>query len=495
MSWKREVLIALAALICLLLFRTWRVGDPLDVDPIELPEAPTVSANLAATHLSQALRIRTIATRPGDPHPGSEGPWLEMHRWLEETYPLMHQELEKEFVDDYTLLYTWHGSDASLLPLMLMAHQDVVPVNPGTEGDWDAPPYSGDILEGFIYGRGALDDKGSLVGIAEAIEALVASGFDPRRTIYVLFGHDEEIVQDTGAGQAVELLRSRNVRLEMVLDEGGGVVTPPPLGAGKGMAAIGVVEKGWISLQLTAVDAGGHSSTPPRNTGTVRIARAVAALDKRQMPAAIGDPGLEPTIASVGRELPLLARIAVGNLWLFGPVLERFGSMNSFGNAQLRTTTAPTMLSGSTKENVLPQRATAVINFRIHPSNTSQDVIDHVRDIIEPIGGIELEVFGEVFEPTPVSPLDSYGYRVLHSVAADMTQGGLVTQVLVAGTTDSRHTFSLTDNVYRFMPSIGSAEDGAGVHGTNERIAVSSLHEMSERYAQIVLAMDQPQGE
>lgn len=258
------LLALLAALVAVILFRTFTYGGASAVIAVDLPDVPDISAQRAAANLSQALRFRTITVAPGDPRPGTEGPWLELHAWLEETYPAVHSAMAKELVADYTLLYTWQGSDPSLSPLLLMAHQDVVPVNIGTEGDWTAPPFAGEIVDGYIYGRGTIDDKGSMVAIMEAAEALVGSGFRPRRTVYFLFGHDEE-VSGSGAAAGVELLRSRGVAPIMALDEGFMIVDPSPL-TGKPMGFIGVAEKGYVTVSITAVADGGHSSAPPRNS-------------------------------------------------------------------------------------------------------------------------------------------------------------------------------------------------------------------------------------
>ncbi|MEM1110282.1 MAG: M20 family peptidase [Pseudomonadota bacterium] len=481
--------VATAGLIGVLVVRTLVLGKGPEVAAVELPRAPSFSAEEVARHLGEAIRFRTITTNAGDPQPGQEQPWLDLHSWLEARYPKMHAATTMDTVDGYSRLYRWQGSDSEQLPIMLMAHQDVVPVNPGTESDWAAPPFAGEIIDGYVYGRGALDNKSNMVAIAEAVEALLHEGFEPRRTVYILFGHDEEIVYDTGAEFAFDLLRERGVRLALVLDEGSGVIKPSPMG-GPAMGGINVAEKGWISLQLTATAEGGHSSAPPRNSATVRLARAVAALDDNQMPADLEVAPLPDTLATLAADMPFAQRLVMSNLWLFSGVVEMLFSSDRGMNATIRTTTAPTMLEGSAKENVLAQRATAVVNFRIHPSNTSADVIAHVQAITGEIGGIEVETIGEIYEPTPVSSTDYLGYRVLHSIATELADGGPVAPMLQVGATDSRHAFGVADNVYRFTPSIGSMDDFSGVHGTNERISVANMGSMPARYAQIILAMD-----
>ena len=206
----KKILMGLGALVVLVigvvLYRTFTYGGAPVGDRVELPDVPAISAEKAADHLAEAIRFTTITLANGDPRPGQEGPWLALHDWLETTYPAAHAAMTREIVPGtLTLLYTWQGSDPSLKPILLMAHQDVVPVNMGTEGDWTGAPFKGDIIDGYVYGRGALDDKGNLVGIMEAVDALAASGFQPKRTILVQFGHDEEVL-GSGAKAGIALL-------------------------------------------------------------------------------------------------------------------------------------------------------------------------------------------------------------------------------------------------------------------------------------------------
>jgi len=198
-------LLAISAVIVLLVsivvIRTLNYGGaPQNVRDITLPSVPEFDSMQAAERLGEAIGFRTMTVAPGDPRPGQEGPWLELQTWMEATYPAFHQAATKETIPGgYSLLFTWQGGDANLEPLLLMAHQDVVPVNIGTEDDWDAPPFSGAIQDGYVYGRGAIDDKGSMVALLEALDALARDGFDPRRTILLMLGHDEEV---SGSGAA-----------------------------------------------------------------------------------------------------------------------------------------------------------------------------------------------------------------------------------------------------------------------------------------------------
>lgn len=497
----KNVLLGIGALllilITVLLVRTFSFGGkPEGIQAVTLSDPPAVSADSAARQLSEAIQFRTITVAPGDPRPGQEGPWLALHEWLEATYPAFHAAAYREIVPGgLTLLYTWQGSDPSLKPILLMAHQDVVPVNIGTEEDWDAAPFSGAIQDGYVYGRGAIDDKASLVGIMAALDALAADGFEPRRTILVQLGHDEEI-SGSGAEAGIALLKSRGVEPVMALDEGFMVLETNPLTGGT-LGFIGVAEKGYLSLRITARAEGGHSSTPPRNSATVRLARALIALDENQMEADLSQPPISDMMQVVSMEMGFAARLAMANQWLLGDMLESRFAASPAGNAMIRTTTAPTMLAGSAKENVLAQRATAIVNFRIHPNNTPEGVMQHVRDVTSDIDGIEVSLLEDgIGSPaSPVSDTTNRAYGVLHAVASEVAGGAPVTPSLVLGATDARYASAITRDVYRFMPAIMSEEDLTGFHGTNERITVENMGRLARGYGQIVLAMDEGEAE
>jgi carboxypeptidase PM20D1 len=493
----KKVLLGVAGLIVLLvgiiLVRTFTYGGEPVGKRVDLPTAPDVSADVAARHLSEAVQFKTVTLAAGDPRPGQEGEWLALQDWLVTTYPAAHAAMARETVPGtLTLLYTWKGSDPSLKPILLMAHQDVVPVNIGTESDWTGAPFSGEIIDGYIYGRGTIDDKGNLVALMEAAEALAVSGFQPKRTVLFMFGHDEEVT-GSGAQAGIALLKSRGVEAELALDEGFMIIDPSPI-TGKPMGFIGIAEKGYTTVSVTAVAQGGHSSTPPRNSANVNLARAILALEENQMPADFSKPPVSDLFRAAGKDMPFAQRMAMSNLWLFQGMVESSIAKIPSGNAMVRTTTAPTMLAGSAKENVLPQRAVATVNFRVHPNDTPETVIQHVKDVTAGIDGIEVtSADGGINSPaSPVSPTDNRAYAVLASVAEVAGNGAPVAPGLVLGATDSRYATAITSNIYRFAPAMLTPEDLTGFHGTNERISVENMARLSKGYAQIILGMDGP---
>lgn len=476
--------LGLLGLVALLLVRGLLYGPPVTQQTVVLPEVPTIDVDRAAQALAEAIAIRTVSI--GADQPRETAAWLALHEWLAQRYPRAHAAMQREVIDELTLLYTWPGSDPTLPPMLLMAHQDVVPINLATVKDWTHPPFAGTVANGRIWGRGALDDKGSLVALMEATETLLAHDLKPQRTILLLFGHDEEI-GGAGVQAAVEVLRARGVRPELVLDEGYMVLAEFPL-TGRPAAIIGVAEKGYLTLKLTAPAAGGHSSMPPRESGAVRLARAIVALEENQLPGSLDDAPVADMLRGIAADMPFTQRILLANGWLFGGLIDARLSASPGGNATLRTTTAPTMLEGSVKDNVLPQAASAQVNFRIHPRDSSASVVEHVRALVTPFG-VEVEVPDVVLrsEPSPIAPTDTRAWQTLSALALWAGDGAPVAPGLVIGATDARHMGPLTDAAYRFLPIIATPAEIAGFHGTDEHLSVANMGSMVEGYARLIM--------
>src|SRR5690349_21878123 len=246
-----------------------------------------------AQRLAGALRFKTISYQDSMQFQPREFEGLQ--RYLRASFPKVHATLKLEKVNGYGLLYEWIGSDTGLAPAVLLAHQDVVPVEPGTEGKWTEPPFGGAIAAGYIWGRGALDDKGSLVAILEAVEHLISTGAKPRRTLYLAFGYDEEVGGRRGAARIADLLASRHLHPEFVLDEGGALATGLIPGVAAPVALVGIAEQGYVTVELTAQAEGGHSSMPPNETAVGMLAAGITRLEHHQMPRAIRGPDRKST--------------------------------------------------------------------------------------------------------------------------------------------------------------------------------------------------------
>ena len=475
------VLAAIVVLIAVIAYRTATYAPPTQtVSPaVDLAPDARIDVARAAQHLAEAVRIRTVSHQDAKDNDWAE--WDRLHAWLAATYPAAHAAMTREVVAGHTLVYTWRGADPSLPPIVLMAHHDVVPVTPGTEQDWSHPPFDGVIADGAVWGRGSIDDKGSMIGLFEGIESLVTSGFVPHRTVYVVSGHDEE-AGGTGAQAAAQLLQSRGVHAEFVLDEGLAVIADFPL-LGRPVALIGIAEKGYATLRVTAPAAGGHSSAPPPETGVEVLARAVLAITGKAFPLEFKGPAAD-MVRALAPDAPLLVRVAVANEWLFRPLLVRQIAATAAGAATLHTTIAPTMLRGSPKENVLPQDAAAWINYRIAPGLTADDVMRRATEATNGLG-VTLAWEGPAYDPSSVSSSTSQAYRVI----AELASGEERTPVapgLVTATTDSRHMVGLAEDIYRFQPIVASIGDLQMIHGTNEHMTMDNLRRTARFYARLI---------
>lgn len=451
-------------------------------------DVPAVDEAKAAEHLGRAVTFQTISHQ--NPAENDPTAFTALHKALEEMYPKVHQALTREVVGGGSLLYTWKGKDTSKPPVLLLAHMDVVPVEPGTEGDWQKPPFSGAIDGGYVWGRGTLDFKLAVVGLLEAAESLLEQGFSPSRTVYFAFGHDEEVSGLKGATAIVDLLKSRNVRAAYVLDEGMVIAEGILKGIDKPVALVGLAEKGYVSVEMVVESQGGHSSMPPRPTPAGILAAAIQKLETHPMPARIAGPA-RSLFETLAPEMPFANRVILSNLWLLSPLATKVLSGSPATDALLRTTTAPTMLEGSVKENVLPKRVRAVVNFRILPGDTVQSVLDHVKDVVadprvlvKPIDNSGSQ------DPSPVSDVLGPGYKSIEKTVRQIFPEAIVAPSLVLGATDSRHYQGIADAVYRFSPQRMKDEDRARFHGTNERVSVKNFGECVRFYAQLVKNTD-----
>jgi carboxypeptidase PM20D1 len=443
---------------------------------------PLDTAALAA-RLAGALRFKTVSYQDSSQFEAREFDGLQ--RYLRESFPKLHAALKLEKVNGYGLLYEWTGTDATLAPVVLLAHQDVVPVEPGTEGKWTEPPFEGRVAGGYVWGRGALDDKGSLVAILEAVDNLVTSGARPRRTVYLAFGYDEEVGGRRGAARMAAVLASRNIHPQFVLDEGGALTTGLVPGIGAPVALVGIAEKGYLTIELTAHAEGGHSSMPPEQTAVGMLAGALIRLEHQQMPRAIRGP-TAAMFDYLGPELSFGPRLVMANRWLFGGILAvQFGATPQ-GNAMVRTTTAPTVLQAGVKENVLPSTARALVNFRILPGDSVTGVVEHVRQVVHD-AGIGVRVLEEtVSNPSDVTSVDAEPFQLLARTIRQVVPGAVVTPWLVVGATDSRHYSRLTPDVLRFVGAGIGKDDLRRVHGTDERVGVQAYADAVRIYIQLL---------
>lgn len=474
------IAVCLGVLASVLLIRTARFTS-LQLQP---PPAPDISLDgrAIAARLAKAVRFQTVSHQSPDQAAGKE--FIGLHRYLQKAFPRVHAKLTKEVVGSYSLLYTWEGSEARAEPILLMGHMDVVPVGPGTQGKWTHPPFAGRIAYGYIWGRGALDDKASVLAILEAVEQLLAERFQPRRTIYLAFGHDEEVGGAHGAAEIATLLQSRNIQPEYIVDEGGLVADGILPAVSSPVALVGIAEKGYVSLELTVESSGGHSSMPPRHTAVGILSSAIHRLEETPFPAKIQGP-TRALLETVGPEMAFGQRLVVANLWLFDSLLKRRLSASPLSDALIRTTTAATMFEGSVKENLLPAKARAVVNFRILPGESSRSVIDHVSNTVND-PRVKIVPAGTTIEPSSISDIHSPGFAKIQQTIRQLFPNVIVAPWLLVAATDSRHYAKLSNNVYRFVPLQLTRQDIPRLHGTDERISVADYERCVKFYIQLI---------
>lgn len=414
-------------------------------------------------HLADAIRIQTVAD-DGDPT-ATHAALTEFRAFLSRIYPKVWDRFDTELVGGHSLLLTWQGSSQDLLPIVLVAHMDVVPVEGGSESRWSAPPFEATTTSNHMIGRGAIDDKGGLIAVLEGLEETIARGFSPRRTVIVALGHDEETMGSTGAAAIAQLLEARDVRAELVIDEGGFVtegVVPITTGA---VALVGVSEKGYLDLELTATGDPGHSSAPPKATAIGVLAKAIASLQAHPMPARLDVQA--PFFAAASAAARVGARRILHDLPKLRGIASRILGQQPATDALIRTTIAPTVIRGGVKSNVLPASASAVINFRILPGDTVDSVIDHVREVvgeaidITPLRG---------WDPPPMTDTNTTGYSTVSGLIEEVFPGTTVAPWVVIGATDARYYTSISECVVRFLPFRLNAEELSGFHGIDERI-------------------------
>ena len=438
----------------------------------------------AADRLSGAIRIPTVSAE--DPAAFDGEPFRSFHAYLEKAFPLVHSHLRREIVGTHSLLYTWTGADPSADPILLIGHLDVVPIEPGTEQKWTHDPFGGRIVDGFIWGRGAIDNKSAVVGTLEAIEMLSSERFRPSRTVLLAYGHDEEIGGMGGARQIAALLKQRGVKPGMVLDEGGVIGYGVLAGIRAPVALVGIGEKGFVTIELTARASGGHSSLPPAQSAIGILSAAVARLERNPMPARMDGPTRQ-MFDRVGPEFPILQRALFANLWLTRPILIRRLQQAPATNAMIRTTTAPTILQAGTRDNVLPSHARAAINFRILPGDSIRAVIEHVTRVVAD-DRIEITVGGRFSaEPSRASRIDSDAFRTLERTIRSIVSHAVVAPYLVVVVTDARHYADLSENIFRFQPLRLHSDDLTRVHGINERVGIRDYATAIRTYRQLLM--------
>lgn len=432
----------------------------------------------AIEKLSESLKFKTISYIERDKIDFAE--YTRFLDFLEMSFPNTYQNLEKTVINEYSVVLKWNGKNSDCKKSVLfLAHYDVVPVE--NEDKWEHEPFSGLICDGFIWGRGTMDDKGSLMAILESIESLIERGHTPEDDIYIAFGHDEEIGGKDGASEIAKFFKQNDISFEYALDEGLLVTKGIMPNIVKPVSFVGLAEKGYLSLELVAKHSGGHSSMPHSRCAISILAKAITLLKKEKFKAKIHSV-IENMLKTISAEMSIIHRFIFKNFWLTRSLVTSAISRKNTTNALIRTTVAPTILTGGEKENVIPKEARAVINLRILPGDSIKSVIFHIKKVLKSLP-IEVNILNNVnFDPSKISSENSKGYNLIKMGIENIYPESIVVPSIALAGTDSRHYADLCSDIYRFIPIEITKKDSERIHGENEKISEKTYKKMIDFY-------------
>jgi carboxypeptidase PM20D1 len=488
MKSKNLLIALLAVILCMpgavpLHAQENRQFNSLQMKDVALVEV-TVDVNAAAERLAGGIKFKTISNQ--DRNDFDVAAFEGYHAYLEKTYPKVHKVMKKEKLGDprsYSLLYTWEGKNLDLPPVLFYAHMDVVPVPDDTLAKWSVDPFAGTISDGYIWGRGVLDDKGQLQGMLEAAEMKIQEGWQPSRTIYFLFGQDEEVGGPEGAEHVAKVFKERGItKFAYVADESYMLVPGIFPGIPGNTALIGIAQKGYLSLELSIEGQGGHSSEPPVQSIIGILSEAIVKLEKAQFPYRI-DPAIRAQYRYLGPEMdkdkqPMFAAVAFGKDGNMTDLEKQFieeMAKSPFTQASIRTSMATTMFNAGIKDNVLPNSASAVVNFRNMAGDTVESIIEHVKKAIND-DRISIKDISASINASSMA--DPYGdaYKMTEKTIRQIWGNDLiVAPVYVSGGSDGKWfmTSDFDAPVYGFRAiQVENMEETKGFHGINERILV-----------------------
>jgi carboxypeptidase PM20D1 len=457
--------IVVLCLIAVLLFNTFRSKPwPIASNLKQLEPLPAG----ALQRFSEAVQIPTISI--SDTSGIDTVAFKRFDSFLVRSYPLVHSQLARTAVQQFSYIYKWKGVNTSLKPIILMGHYDVVPVEAAALPQWQVSPFSGAITDSCIWGRGAVDDKSGVISVLEAVESSLQKGFVPQRTIFLCFGHDEE-VSGRGARATVQYLEQKGVRAEMVLDEGGEITVSKIKDVPRPVAVMGVAEKGYASFELSVKKEGGHSSKPDKETAIDILTAALYKLRSTSSAARITPPVHEFLNRIGSSSNNFVNRMASANLWAFEGITKGIISATPEGNAMLHTTIVPTILQSGIKDNVIPSTATAIVNSRILPDETAATVATTIRNAIKDERVVVKQIGQFNADPSAATSVQSPAFKRVESAVNQIIPNVIATPYLMIGATDSRYYRRIADGVVNFLP----LTDSKGFHGINERLPIKDF--------------------
>ena len=471
------ILALLVVFIAVLLVRT-AAFKPAP-QPEEVFEDISFDKEKAVDDLARLVRCKTVSYY--DHSLEDDGEFRKLLAMLPELYPNVFKTCEYYELPDRGILFRWKGkSDGAGDPAVLMAHYDVVPVE---MDKWERDPFSADIVDGVMWGRGTLDTKVTFNGVLFAAETLIGQGFVPQDDVYMAFSGQEEI-NGKGAINIVDWLADKGITPSMVVDEGGAVVEDVFPGVKGACGLIGIAEKGLMNVTFRLDTNGGHASAPAPHTPVGRLSAACVAIENNPMPSHITEPAAK-MFDTLGRHSSFLYRMIFANLWCFKPVLDMI-TKKSGGelNALMRTTVAFTQMSGSKANNVIPPKASMTANIRINPADSSESVLAHFRNVIkDPDIKIDAEVEAE---PSRIATTDCAGWQRVASAVRGTWKGCIVSPYLMVQCSDSRHYDKISCKTFKFSAMDLTSEERRMIHGNNERIRLDCLYRAVEFFVRLI---------
>ncbi len=446
-------------------------------EPEMLPGEVSVKEDKIIQDMSDMIRCKTVSYLEKEKIDREE--YEKFQVLLQERFPMVHKKCSLQKIGESGLLYHLKGKSSSQ-PAVLMAHYDVVPVE---EKDWDKPAFEGLVEDGFIWGRGTLDTKGTLCGVLEAAEQLLLEGFVPENDIYFAFCGDEE-VKGTSCVAIVDYMEKQGIKPAFVLDEGGAVVEKVFPGVTRPCAVVGVDEKVEVNIEMTMKSEGGHASTPPAHTIVGHLSKAVVEIEKHPFKAQFVKP-VKEMFDTLGRHSSFGMKILFANLWCFLPLLHAYCKMaGGEMNAMMRTTCAVTKMEGSKAFNVLPPKAKIGMNLRILGEDTPESVVEHIKKVIK---NDKIEVTIQNAErASGYSDTDCDKWQLLKQAIHTCWPDAIVSPYLMMACSDSRHYSRITDRIYKFSAMALSKEERGMIHGNNERVPIETMIKTVKFYVKLM---------
>ena len=433
----------------------------------------------AIEHMTEAIQMATET--PNDLYQYDSTVFYSYRKFLEKNYPLIHQKLTRTIIDSFHYIYEWKGSDTSILPMVLMAHYDVVPVEASAIKLWHAKPYGGEVKDNYIWGRGVLDDKSSMISILEATEAQLKKGFTPKQSIFLCFGADEES-NGRGAAAMVKYFQSKKQRFDLVVDEGGEISTEDNKHIQQPIASVGVGEKGYVTLVLSVQRAGGHSSIPEKSSAIGILSKALHTVEEHQIPTRLTPPikAYLERISSYNNNF--FEKMQLSNMWLFEKLVLKNMTNNRSTNALIRTTLVPTVVNSGVRDNVIPTFATAMVNSRILPGESPKSVKEYVEKLVNDTN-VKVNIYPNYETmPSSTTEINSPAFKRVETAINSIVKDVVVAPMLMVGATDSRNYRSISDGVINFTP----LTDAKGYHGIDERMLISDFEKCFNFYTQLI---------